>query len=315
MRPTLQKIIAILDGTPTGARGQSLVELSITLPLLFVLLLGLAEIGWYADKYLTLLDVAREAGRFGSTKNPELWVDGEEKKYQRMDCEELSTNFDKLPFENQTSWPGPDLGAWGFFTGDERPINYYDGVACSVMGNMAPLLFNDDTDDVVVSVFSFAVERSGTPNARVRIVGRYPSQANECRNDDVADPFDWNHDGDRDPLELEGFDSTWDDVRGYVFRGNHRMSFGGPRDCLGSEFSTVEVEELLDFKDDPDRQRKVEQIANYGLVLVEIFWEHHTLSGVTPFEVILDPDFVGFPQIIHVWAFFPVSGAEPDLDL
>lgn len=312
MRPKLQKILAILDGAPTGARGQSLVEITITLPLLFMMLIGMAEIGWYADKYLTLLDVAREAGRFGATKDPMTWVGGEEKKYHRMDCEELVTNFDKLPFENKTDPPGPNLGAWGYVDGDERPVGYYDGVACSVIGNMAPLVFNDDTDDIVVSVFSFAVERQGTPNARVRIVGRYPTQSNECQNDDTYDPFDWNRDGDgTDTNEIsDGFDSTWDDVRGYVFRGNHTMSFGSTRDCLGSAFSTQTVEEMLDFQDDPDRLRKVEQIANYGLVLVEIFWQHEQLTGVP---------FLNFGPLadhtIHVWAFFPVSGAEPDLEM
>jgi len=133
MRAILRKILAILDGTPTGRRGQSLVELTLTLPILMVMILGLTEIGWYANNYLTLLDVVREAGRFGATRDPLSWVDGEELKYHRMDCEEEIALFDKRDFDNKTTWPGPDLSAWGYSAGDERPIGFYDGVACSVI--------------------------------------------------------------------------------------------------------------------------------------------------------------------------------------
>lgn len=313
MRVMLRRLLAILDGTPTGTRGQSLLEMTMTLPLLLVMLLGLAEIGWYANNYLTLLDVVREAGRIGSTRDPMTWNDGDEKKYQRMDCEALSDVFDKKPFENNASWPGPDLAAWGYSNGDERPVNYYDFVACSVIGNMAPLEFNDLTDDIVVSVFSFVMYPNQTdPNREVRIFGRYPARANECENDDGHDPFDLNRDGDgNDEHELASlYDSAWDNVRGYVFRGNHQHDYGGVRPCLGSEFSFTEVEELLDFSDDPDRARKIEQVANYGLVLVEIFWRHRQLFGLPWFNIGPLED----GQIIHVWTFFPVSGAEPNVD-
>ena len=312
MRAIFRRILAILDGTPTGTPGQSLVELTLTLPLLLVMLMGLTEIGWYANNYLTLLDVVREAGRFGATKDPTTWSDGDEKKYQRMDCEDppLADHFDKKPFENQMTWPGPDLAPWGYTVGDERPIGYYDGVACSVVANMAPLDFNDTTDDIVVSVFSYYVLLPGTPSAELKIVGRYPARANECQNDDAYDPFDWNHNGTADGDEfMSQFEGSWDNVRGYVFRGNHQIDYGGPMPCLGSKFSTQDVQDLLDFKGDPDRQRKIEQVSNFGLVLVEIFWQHHQLLGLTWFN--FGPLTQG--QTIHVWAFFPVSAAEPDL--
>ena len=46
----LRRLLAVLDGTPTGTRGQSLVELTLTLPIT-----GHADgpdrIGWYANNY------------------------------------------------------------------------------------------------------------------------------------------------------------------------------------------------------------------------------------------------------------------------
>jgi hypothetical protein len=312
MRATLRRIIAILDGTPTGARGQSLVELTLTLPILLIMLLGLTEIGWYANNYLTLLDVVREAGRFGASRDPLEWPTGEELNYSRLDCEEISTIYDKLPFENNTNPKGPTDPVFKYRDRGERPVGYYDGVACSAVRNMAPLEFKDDEDDIVISVFQFFVLNRGTPNATVRIYGRHPALTNECTGDDSYDPFDWNHNGllrDAGEDPNLGDDAAIDpgNVRGFVFRGNHKID---GTSCIGSDFSTLEVEEMLDFKGDPDRARKMEQVANFGLVLVELYWSHDQLLGLPWFN--LGPLDEG--NLIHVWTFFPVSAAEPDID-
>ena len=318
MRATIRRLLAILDGTPTGARGQSLVELTLTLPILMIMLMGLTEIGWYANNYLTLLDVVREAGRFGASRDPMEWADGQELNYSRMDCEENSSIFDKLPFENNTSHPGPDISAWPTNSavkyGDkgERTAGYYDGVACSVVGNMAPLVFDDEADDIVVSVFSYGVDYApATPV--IHIVGRYPAQANECEDDDEYDPFDWNHNGSGsdENEDTSRFDVGFDNVRGYVFRGNHHNDYGAASTCIGSNFSTQRVEDMLNLVGNSDRAAKLEQASAFGLVLVEIFWSHHQLLGLSWFNLGPFED----AQTIHVWAFFPVSAAEPDFDL
>ncbi len=319
MRATFRRLLAILDGTPTGARGQSLVELTLTLPILLVMLLGLAEIGWYANNYLTLLDVVREAGRVGasSVRDPMDWPIGDELKYYRMDCEDDPDFLEKQATDNNTEWLGPsDLVNWGFIatTASDRPFGYYDYVACTVIGNMAPLKFDDKKDDIAISVFSFFVLNQGTAAATVRVYGRYPARANECEINDPYDPFDWNRDGAGNGYGEAGepyYDPGSDNIRGYVFRGNHRMNFpGASQQCLGSSFSVMDVEKLLDFTGDPDRTRKIEQTTNYGLVLAEIFWSHRQLFGLPWFNIGPLED----GQTIHVWAFFPVSAAEPDID-
>jgi hypothetical protein len=310
-------MLAILDGTPTGARGQSLVELTLTLPIFMIMLMGLVEIGWFANNYLTLLDVVREAGRYGATRDPMEWADGQELNYSRMDCEEFSTVFDKKPFENNLTWPGPDLSEYPSLTEyqynnyGERLIGYYDGVACSVIGNLTPLEFNDLTDDIIVSVFSFFVLDRGTSIAQVRIHGRHPARANECENDDDYDPFDWNHNNSGADIDEDAgrYDDGWDNVRGYVFRGNISHDYGADVRCLGSTFSTADVEKMLNFDGDADKQRKLEQAADFGLVLVEIYWQHHQLLALPWFNFGPIED----AMQIHVWAFFPVSAAEPDV--
>ncbi len=98
MKKVFKTILAVLDRTPGSSRGQSLLELSLTMPVFFVMLLGLVEIGWMANNYLILVDVSREAGRYGSVRDPvENWVPGMEKTYHRMDCDDSVVTFNKFP--------------------------------------------------------------------------------------------------------------------------------------------------------------------------------------------------------------------------
>jgi hypothetical protein len=49
-----------------GERGQSLVELAFTLPVLLILLVGVVEVGNGLNTYMTVVDAARDAARLGS---------------------------------------------------------------------------------------------------------------------------------------------------------------------------------------------------------------------------------------------------------
>lgn len=306
LKQTFKKTIAILDGTPTGTRGQSLMELSITFPIFMILLLGLVEIGWLANNYLTIVDVSREAGRYGSIRDPLLWEPGTERNYERMDCDNDQGYFNKLgdtqtpPVTNRASVIS-DLP--GYTDGVDGDIAYYDGVACAVIINMAPLEFNDDVDDIVVSVISYVViEQSGTRS--ISIVGRYPAQSNEC-SDDGRDPFapPWLPAGERDPIRYDG---STDGQRGYMFRGNHEVQPG----CLGSEFDINEIEDLLNRTLVNDSggsitQEELEGLPNNSIVMVEIFWENEQLLNLPFFT------WIGNPLPLHVWSFFPVTASEP----
>src|SRR5690349_11950270 len=72
MQSVPKKIFQILDGTPAVygqySRGQSLAELALVTPILIVLLMGLAEIGWFANNYLILLETTRVGARYGAVQ-------------------------------------------------------------------------------------------------------------------------------------------------------------------------------------------------------------------------------------------------------
>jgi len=317
MRQTIHKALAILDGTPTGIRGQSLVELSLTMPIFLVMLIGMVEMGWFANNYLILTDVVRSAGRFGSIRDPLDWVPGEEKTYHRLDCDVIAnggeTTFNKLPTELVTS---PPVTLPGFSNGVEtQDLGFYDGVACAAIANMAPLEFKDEEDDIVVSVFGYVRwPDCGGGVACIRIAARYPRLQNEC-GEDTFDPFDVNRNGAADSFEdATGWDAaTNEGFRGYVFRGN-QVTDDDPA-CLGSRFSTPEMEEMLQRTltlEDLEQtlsSTEIEHLANYGMVLVEIQWNSYQLLGLPLFT------FIGNPIQVHIWGLFPVSAAEPDIEL
>lgn len=52
--------------TKAGQSGQSLVELSLVLPVFLLLLAGLVEVGDALNSYLTVVDAARDGARLGS---------------------------------------------------------------------------------------------------------------------------------------------------------------------------------------------------------------------------------------------------------
>ena len=52
-------------------RGQSLVEFALALPVLLLVILGIAELGLFFNAYIDMIDATREGARFGTDLDPE----------------------------------------------------------------------------------------------------------------------------------------------------------------------------------------------------------------------------------------------------
>jgi hypothetical protein len=318
MQKGLKKFLAVLDGRPTGMRGQSLVELAITFPIFMLMMVGMVEIGWFANNYLILSDVVRSAGRWGSLRDPMEWVQGEEKNYQRLDCDIRGDTYNTYTQPGEPDVTSRPITLPGFFDGTEgSDLGFFDGVACSVITNMPPLRLNDDQDDIVVSVFSYGRFDNCGSGPCIKVTGRYPSGQNECE-DDSRDPFDFINNNIFDPEEelsdypafnpIDGGGRSSDGFRGFVFRGNQLATTS----CLGSKFSLDWMEERLNAglvdESVPDMTAlELGMIPNYGLVLVEVTYGSDQLLGLPFFT------WAGDPIVIHIWSIFPVSAAEPDV--
>ncbi|MBE2195426.1 MAG: pilus assembly protein [Anaerolinea sp.] len=157
MRHTWHNILAILDGqtvpirtdqrTQRGLRGQSLVEMTLTLPILLLMVMFLAELGLMANNYLIIMDLVREMGRRGSTMTPTLWPDNEARNYNRLDCDTKQPDYFNLEDYHTQGRKVPRgksvLDGYGYAVGQEGVYNYFDAVVCQGIKSMEPLLFED----------------------------------------------------------------------------------------------------------------------------------------------------------------------------
>lgn len=175
MRKTLRKIVNVLDGQPTGARGQSLVEMTLTFPILILMILGLAEIGFLANNYLILMDVARDSARFAVSLDPRspAWTVGDAKNLNRLRCDpQDGLGSWLLPnSKNRSNATGPLLhvspmnpavtGTYPYNNNPEQSnLGFFDGVMCHALFILPPIIFNDDAnakDDIAISVVSYSV--------------------------------------------------------------------------------------------------------------------------------------------------------------
>ncbi len=234
----LSKLFRKRNGT-----GQSLVEMTMVMPFLLLLLMGLIEIGWYTGHYLVLLDATRESARFGVNRDP-------------------------------TDWPNPSSSANSACDPVSNPDpKFYVALSCYVIANMSPIEFDLSRDDIVVSVFSYGYDTvnqcAGLP---------------ECGSDPVNSCYG----------DLNG-NSTCDAgdriLRRYPVDLPEGYSWNGK---FTSSFTMGDINDRLEPGAPPS-----------GLVLVELFWWHDQLLGLPLFNLFANP------VLIHSWAMFPVSAAEP----
>jgi len=217
MRKFFRKLIHILDSTPAEyqplpkerQRGQSLVEMTLVTPILIIMLMGLVEIGWFANNYLTLLDITRSGARRATTLQEALSPREWDNLASYMPPEALSVPF-QMPYVDANGVPlapgSPErLRAetlrvmyrdFGGISGCGTQVAFYNEVICNMLASMEPLEMNpaNNIDDVIVSGFSIEnVDASrfaswlgpnrpltGLNVPQLVVAGRWPSNANEC---------------------------------------------------------------------------------------------------------------------------------------
>lgn len=217
MRKLFRQLIHILDSTPAEyqplpkqrQRGQSLVEMALVTPILIIMLMGLVEIGWFANNYLTLLDVTRAGARRATTLQDALSPREWDNMASYMPAEALALPF-QMPYVdssgNVLTIGTPERQRaetlrvvyrdYGGISGCGAQIAFYNEVICTMLSSMEPLEMNpdNDIDDIIVSGFSIEnVDASryaswlgpnrplaGQNVPQLVVAGRWPSNANEC---------------------------------------------------------------------------------------------------------------------------------------
>jgi hypothetical protein len=207
-----------------------MVELALTAPMLILMIIAMAEVGFAANNFLILGDVVRSAGRQAVSMSVTTWPYGEARNWQRMDCNDRDSNpvgsmdFYTLLGNNVTTTDtrvpprGEHLQPLGYWRGQEATKGFFDELACAITNGMSPLVFDDgisgeDTvtnpnpkDDIVISVVNYRRMSLDNPddlgngnkitnigsygNAWVRVTGRWPLENRYCGSDE-RDPFNY----------------------------------------------------------------------------------------------------------------------------
>jgi Flp pilus assembly protein TadG len=181
MRKFWVKILQILDGTPTANKqrrsGQSLLELALITPILIVLFSGMVEIGWFANNYLTLLDVTRAGARRAATlqdqRAPYSWDNNASYlPTQMLSAEFAAAGVGYMPYSSDPATADAQLFARSAYrnsldtgvpvtyqsSGCGRPdlTGFYNDIACTMLSSLDPLSLDgtNGVDDIVVSGFS-----------------------------------------------------------------------------------------------------------------------------------------------------------------
>jgi hypothetical protein len=334
MRRLLRKIVQILDGTPAeyGKRqsGQSLIEMAFITPLLIMLVAGLMEVGWLANNYLILLEVTRVGARRGTVLVGDDGVLAWNNQGSLVPRTTWEYNSSDPTNAYPAFFPEDDEDVRKVFHDPNcstaaESLGFYNQITCNMMDSLDPLVlmrgidpnnkFNKDNplaahqefypDDIVVS--AFALQAIQNPNdvvpptgVRVHVVGRYPTNANECTvaPDDTLldppperDPFDYIETNGREclddctkyPLELIGYDGVIKEYqRGFSWYGQHKVQRDEWNDtevdCLGSQWTIERVENLVNIPDFGLTADERQFLPTEGLVLVEIYYQHNLLT-------------------------------------
>ncbi len=275
MHSVPRKIFQILDGTPAvygqHTRGQSVVELALVTPLLIIMLMGLAEIGWFANNYLILLETTRVGARYGAVQtgdtSPMVWPNQASLIPPLQPDAATATNAQKFRV-------CANIGAL------PETRRFYNTLVCRMFDAMAPLSYNggnsllsyplnegNGVDDIVVSAFGLQTINLSDPDIlpamrstiaknmnlpaasqtgqQVLVVSRYPTNANECTYDtasdkDTRDPFNYisytgagNTDGSRNYILPSGLANDPTNFLYYEYVGDD----SGPERQRGFVFS------------------------------------------------------------------------------
>lgn len=198
MQRLLRNIIQLLDGTPAvyGKRqsGQSLVEMALITPILIIMFMGMVEIGWFANNYLTLLDVARAGARRAAVlqeqfsplewKNeasyvPVIVVGGNDYTEQGLALSNSSalTMPGTYPVDPNNQMVSTDTTG---IRNNQRLCDpsytdprFYRELVCVMLASLNPLEIDEDNnvDDIVISGFSLARITSPQGSPSITVLG------------------------------------------------------------------------------------------------------------------------------------------------
>jgi hypothetical protein len=188
MQKLFKKMLRVLDGAPPPdrqrQRGQSLLELAFITPLLAIMVIGIIEIGWYANHFLIILEVTRVGARAGTALTGDLSPQNWNNQASIHPFIQESVLGEPTATSDSINYRDCELAAG-------RPA-FFNFIVCTMLQSLEPLTLRGrastgtDTvnktvrdragniinvipfpDDIIVSVFSLQAVNNAPPNSIV----------------------------------------------------------------------------------------------------------------------------------------------------
>jgi len=149
-------------------RGQSLVEITLFIPILLLILVGFVEIGTFVNDYITITDTTRSAARYVSVQDPV--ETGCQRFGPRSDPEAI--HFSSTACESEYPAAAAIVKSWGAdrvyqVCQESETVNFFYVTGCTVVRNlgtdMNAVLSTTEGIDVVVTTVPIT---AGVPLAK-----------------------------------------------------------------------------------------------------------------------------------------------------
>jgi len=180
-------------------RGQSLVEITLFIPILILILVGFVEIGTFVNDYITITDTTRSAARYVSVQDPT------ETRCQRFgpisNPEEI--HFSSTACESEYPAAAATVKSWGAdrvyqVCQESETVNFFYVTGCTVVRNlgsdMNAVLSTTEEIDIVVTTVPIT---AGVPLANRTVtwslygnrISRFLKTSPPASSSDFADSF------------------------------------------------------------------------------------------------------------------------------
>ena len=265
----IQRLSQWLQMRPSS-KAQSLVELALVLPILILMLLGVAEVSLFMGRYLDVLDLTREASRLASLNDPFITVAS-----PTQNCSEVD-HPESIPFFYRTACT---------FSPPPPPNSHCDDANfCNGFNRFID--FDLGRDDVIISIYTVVNDTVEGKTDQVTGASKgywaLSSHANESDTTLIANE-NWKRDCQGNAVASPSPYYTPSVVQGLITNTNAAMSAITP----------------------PSASDTYTPPANKGFVAVEAYYCYHQVLGIP-----IITNFVPNPVRIHAYTLMPLAAGQ-----
>jgi hypothetical protein len=256
-------------------KAQSFLEFALVLPILLLILMGVVELTLFIGRYISLVDLTREAARFASNRDPF-------KSGTKANC-----NTSK------------DFNFWFDTSCIFSPLKGDPGCTylafCNGFNGSVPIKF--DEDDILISVFTESMLPNPTPAYSATKIPTITQDDPRLVALSGSNPWVWSTQANPDPDTTHR--NNW--LRDCDRRGNNPYDPANPNNLANRlpanpYFTPARLQSYMSQT----------AYAEKGFVTVEIYYCYHQVLGMP-----IISNFIPNPILIHTYTVMPLPSLQP----